>query len=96
MTTMIVLLLKIEFFVEFANSTKANTSLGMYLMISIALDKQNNTRRVFGSRRSLIVVVRSQETDCSKFNISTMVTWPCLLLLQSIQTNYWAINDEIG
>ena len=39
MTTMIVFLLKIEFSVNFADSTKANTSLGMYLMIGIALDK---------------------------------------------------------
>ena len=84
MTTMIVLLSKIEFFVNFANSTKANTSLGMYLMMGIALDKQKNNRRVFGSRRGLIVVVRSQEADHSKFNILTMVTWPCLLFLQAI------------
>ena len=93
---MIVFLLKIEFFVNFADSTKASTSFGMYLMMGTALDKQKNNRRVFGSKRGLIVVVRGQEADHSKFNISTMVTWPCLLFLQSIQTNYWAIRNEIG
>jgi hypothetical protein len=34
---MIVFLVEIKFFVNFADSTKANTSLGMYLTMEIAL-----------------------------------------------------------
>ena len=45
-TTMIVFLVKIDF----ADSTKANTSHGMYLMMEIALGKERNNRGVFGSR----------------------------------------------
>ena len=74
MTTMNVFLVKIEFCVDFADSTKANTSLGIYLMMGIALGKERNNRRMVGIRRGLIVVIRSQEADCSKFNISTMAT----------------------
>ena len=49
-TTMIVFLAEIEFFVNFSASTKANTSLGMYLTMRIALGKERNNRGVFGSR----------------------------------------------
>jgi hypothetical protein len=50
MTTMIVFLVEIKFFVDFADSTKANSSLGMYLMMWIALGKKRNNRGVFSSR----------------------------------------------
>jgi hypothetical protein len=49
-TTMIVFLVGIKFFVDFADSTKANTGLGMCLMMGIALDKERNSRGVFSSR----------------------------------------------
>jgi hypothetical protein len=49
-TTMIVFLVEIKFFVDFADSTKANTGLGMYLTMGIALGKERNNRGVFGSR----------------------------------------------
>jgi hypothetical protein len=49
MTTMIVFLVEIKFLVDFADSTKANISLGMYLMMGIALGKERN-RGVFSSR----------------------------------------------
>jgi hypothetical protein len=49
-TTMIVFLVEIKFFVNSADSTKANTGLGMYLMMGIALDKERNSRGVFSSR----------------------------------------------
>ena len=47
---MVVFLVEIKFFADFADSTKANTSLGMYLVMGIALGKERNNRRVFGSR----------------------------------------------
>jgi hypothetical protein len=50
MTTMIVFLVGIKFFVNFADSTKANTGLGMYLMMGIALGKERNNGEVFSSR----------------------------------------------
>jgi hypothetical protein len=50
MTTMIVFLVEIKFFVDFADSIKANTGLGMYLTIEIALGKERNNRGVFSSR----------------------------------------------
>jgi hypothetical protein len=49
-TTMIVFLVEIKFFVNFADSTKANSSLGMYLAMRIALGKKRNNRGMFSSR----------------------------------------------
>jgi hypothetical protein len=49
-TTMIVFLVGIKFFVNFAESTKANSGLGMYLAMGIVLGKERNNRGVFSSR----------------------------------------------
>jgi hypothetical protein len=46
----IVFVVEIKFFVNFADSTKANTGLGMSLMMGIALGKERNNRGVFSSR----------------------------------------------
>ena len=70
MATRIVLLVGINFPTNPAYTTHASTSFIMYLMMRISLFKERKNRRVFGSRDGSQGVVKDQEGEGTKFNMS--------------------------